>query len=625
MAPLADEPFERTATARFDDLTALTPGRAEFALRLALISALATLVAQIFETPNAALSAYVVFFMLRPDRTSSALTATALLIVISLLIGFLLFSASLVLDRPPLRVGLMVALSLSLLFLASASKLKPLASTIALILAYALDVLGKVGEGELATRALLYTWLIIAIPAAATIVVNLLGGPPPRRLAERTIANRLRAAAAALASGDAADRRRLAALRREDAGPTLKLLNLAALEKVAGNKDLPALRRAAQSTDTLMMVAEAIGDVQEIAQGWRDEAAARLRDMAAILERHHYPIAVQPAPAGTKLHAASARLVADFNAALAGFACPATPASPFVEKGVKGGFFVADAFRNPDHVRYSLKVTAAAMSCYLIYSLADWPGIHTALITCYIVSLDTAAETIEKLCLRIAGALLGAAAGLAALVFLLPHFDRVTGLLGLVFAGALAGGWIAGGGPRIAYAGFQIAFAFFLCVDQGFGPAFDLTIARDRLVGILIGNAAIYLLFAHVWPVSISRRVDPALASLFRRLAWIARRPSHGERREALPHVHAAAAKIAADLYVARYEPASLQPAAGWLRSRRSLLTAVGGFEARLLIGSDRPAVGEARRLEQIAAAIERGDDATAAPDTIRKEQVLAV
>ncbi len=63
------------------------------------------------------------------------------------------------------------------------------------------------------------------------------------------------------------------------------------------------------------------------------------------------------------------------------------------------------------HVHYALKTTAAAMFCYLLYSLLDWPGIHTCFITCYIVSLGTTAETVEKLTLRILGCLVGAAAG----------------------------------------------------------------------------------------------------------------------------------------------------------------------------------------------------------------------
>src|SRR6185295_13909960 len=130
----------------------------------------------------------------------------------------------------------------------------------------------------------------------------------------------------------------------------------------------------------------------------------------------------------------------------------------------------------PEHVQYALKTTAAAMFCYVLYSLLDWPGIHTCFITCFIVALGTTAETIQKLTLRIVGCLLGAGAGIAAIVFLLPALTSIQGLLGVIFVGALAAAWVAAGNPRIAYAGFQIAFAFFLCVIQGPSPAFDLTV-----------------------------------------------------------------------------------------------------------------------------------------------------
>ena len=59
------------------------------------------------------------------------------------------------------------------------------------------------------------------------------------------------------------------------------------------------------------------------------------------------------------------------------------------------------------------------MFCYCLYVLLDWPGIHTCFITCYIVALGTAAEAVEKLTLRMLGCLLGAAAGIAAIVFVL--------------------------------------------------------------------------------------------------------------------------------------------------------------------------------------------------------------
>ena len=155
---------------------------------------------------------------------------------------------------------------------------------------------------------------------------------------------------------------------------------------------------------------------------------------------------------------------------------------------------MSDLLTNPEYVRHALKTTGAAMFCYALYSLLDWRGIHTCFITCYIVSLGTSAETIEKFVLRIAGCLIGAAAGLAAIVYVIPSLTSIGALLAVVFLVALASAWVAAGSARISYAGFQIAFAFFLCVIQGPSPAFDLTIARDRIVGILLGNLVVYLI-----------------------------------------------------------------------------------------------------------------------------------
>ena len=138
------------------------------------------------------------------------------------------------------------------------------------------------------------------------------------------------------------------------------------------------------------------------------------------------------------------------------------------------------------------------MFCYCLYMLLDWPGIHTCFITCYIVALTTAAEAVEKLTLRFLGCVLGAAAGIAAIVFVMPSLTSIGGLMGVVFAGAFASAWIAAGSPRIAYAGFQIAFAFFLCVLQGPTPDFDMTIARDRVIGILFGDLVSYRLHARL-------------------------------------------------------------------------------------------------------------------------------
>ncbi|HEM7874789.1 TPA: FUSC family protein, partial [Burkholderia contaminans] len=277
----------------------------------------------------------------------------------------------------------------------------------------------------------------------------------------------------------------------------------------------------------------------------------------------------------------------------------------------RGGFFLPDARTNPDHIRYALKTTAAAIFCYLLYSQLDWSGIHTCVVTCYIVSLGSTAETVEKLTLRIFGCIVGALLGTAALVFVVPSLSSVGHLMALVFAGGWLAAWVAFGSPRIAYAGFQIAFAFFLCVIQGAGPGFDLTIARDRTIGILLGNVVVYLVFTRIWPVSIGKQIDAGLAALidqWRRLVQVAQ---PAERRALAAEAFARHGAITQELGLVHYEPSWVRPAASWLATRRRALAELGALEGPLFLLAERKP-GDAAIGAQLARVTEPRDDDTA-------------
>jgi hypothetical protein len=68
---------------------------------------------------------------------------------------------------------------------------------------------------EAGTRALLYVWLFVGIPAAVSIIVNLLFAAVPRRLAERAFALRLKCSSAMLPLADGSVRRKFEEYRRE--------------------------------------------------------------------------------------------------------------------------------------------------------------------------------------------------------------------------------------------------------------------------------------------------------------------------------------------------------------------------------------------------------------------------
>jgi uncharacterized membrane protein YccC len=172
--------------------------------------------------------------------------------------------------------------------------------------------------------------------------------------------------------------------------------------------------------------------------------------------------------------------------------------------------FVPDAFTNPAHVHFALKVTFAAMFCYIVYQAIDWSGIHTAFITCTFIALESTEATLYKGTLRIVGCLIGGALALFSIVFLMPHMETIVSLVVLVGCAAAVAGWVATGSQKISYAGLQIAFAFFISIFQGYAPDTDLDKVRDRVVGILFGLTVTAFIFHYIWPEREADRANCA-------------------------------------------------------------------------------------------------------------------
>src|SRR5215471_9610212 len=79
-------------------------GRLAFAARLALICTLVAVFAEVYKTPEIALTVYLVFFLNKPDRSSSMLLTVALVVIITIVIGILFLLAQSLLGNPGLRV-----------------------------------------------------------------------------------------------------------------------------------------------------------------------------------------------------------------------------------------------------------------------------------------------------------------------------------------------------------------------------------------------------------------------------------------------------------------------------------------------------------------------------------------
>jgi hypothetical protein len=227
--------------------------------------------------------------------------------------------------------------------------------------------------------------------------------------------------------------------------------------------------------------------------------------------------------------------VVSFRDGLAGKDLPAK----VVEAPKHRGLFVPDAFTNPEYMRFALKVTLASMICYIIYTGLDWPGIHTAFITCTIIALENLGATTRKGALRLVGCSIGGLLGFLTTMYLLPHMVSIVSLCFVAAAGAALAGWVATGSERISYGGLQIALAFFMCIFHGFAPKVEWDPIRDRLVGIVLGIVVSSVVFYYIWPERAGDKFRAGLARTLRDLARLLLVPTVGGPRMEQPAIGA--------------------------------------------------------------------------------------
>jgi multidrug resistance protein MdtO len=189
-------------------------------------------------------------------------------------------------------------------------------------------------------------------------------------------------------------------------------------------------------------------------------------------------------------------------------------------------FFVRDAFTNVKHIQFALKGCLTASLCYIIYNGVDWPGISTAVTTCFLTALSTVGSSRQKQVLRISGAVVGGfLIGMGAQMFILPYLDSIAGFTILFVAVTAFASWFMTSSPRLSYFGVQIAVAFCLIHLNSFAIEPSLSIARDRVVGILFGLIMMWFVFDQLWGASAVSDMKAAFLSAVRLLAQFAREP----------------------------------------------------------------------------------------------------
>ncbi len=155
-----------------------------------------------------------------------------------------------------------------------------------------------------------------------------------------------------------------------------------------------------------------------------------------------------------------------------------------------------DAFHNPEHLNFAFRGCLASTLCYFIFNAVFWHGLNTSLFTCVVTAVTSIGSSRQKQLMRFSGALLGGVVlGIGSQVLILPRLDTIAGFTVMFAAVTAVAAWILTSSPRLSYFGNQLALAFYLIQLHGPSPQTDLAIARDNIMGIMLGLVMMWLVF----------------------------------------------------------------------------------------------------------------------------------
>jgi multidrug resistance protein MdtO len=388
-------------------------------------------------------------------------------------------------------------------------------------------------DAEETIHQFLWLWVAVAFSTAVAWLANLLLFPvSATQLLQREFATRGHAVSAAteqLATGQpSAGAHLLRPLVKGGPIRFLKLLKLSLIESDELRKKQVELRRMILGLDkiTRLIFSYAKARLKSSASGAIAAGeTAVLSGLKKEFEAGFVPsrTATQPATETAGIIAPQLREAENTFQDLAGGDTESDDHPQKTAPGRKHSLFVADAFSNPRHVQFAIKVTLAGMIGYLFYTASDYYGIHTVFYTPLIMALSSTGATIHKGFLRIVGCIIGAAFGLICSIWVIPRFETLGTFLLIVFCLHGLAAWIAVGDDRVSYIGLQIALAFDLGFLQGYGPPGNIDPIRDRFIGIVLGICIVTIVFALIWPESADLSARERVAVCLRTLARLLR------------------------------------------------------------------------------------------------------
>ena len=516
------------------------PGRMATVGRMVLAATLVMLICENFRIPFAFLGALYTLLISRESPRASVRSAGTILLAAGVGAAYLLIGAWFVISTPWLHFLWNIS-TFFLAFYVIDTLTNYIASLIfAVIMVIGIPVWDGLVPAETNVELTLWILLAAATGVAVSVVIELVfARTRPGNEIVLPVAERLAAVRGVLVSS-AEDR----APDRAAKGDIVRMrtLGTSRLRRLLQRSAYSAPYREQMSgvvalTGRLVDLTVTLTDTP-----WHAFRAieTRARNLAAAVENIRDDLTHQRIPEPVRFetggdHSAAASLLGEMEDTVALISQVLAGSRAIIENQVSADeqpppkLFARDALSNPSHYKFALRGCLAAGGAYIMYHAVDWPNLGiTAVTTCLLTALSTIGASRQKQLLRFLGFLIGGVLGIGAQIFALPSFD-ITGFALMFASVTFLAAWIMTSSPRLSYLGLQMALAFYLIHLQEFAAQLSLSVARDRLAGILLGLLLMWLVFDHLWAAPAAVEMQAELLSAIRLLARFTRQPESGD------------------------------------------------------------------------------------------------
>lgn len=496
------------------------PGRATVVARIVVSTVIVMVLVMTFQIPGAALAGYYAMILSRESPQATLAGAFELVLSFGAGVGYVLLSALFFFGSPVLHFLWVITSFFVIFFAIRVLRSYSAAAGFGFLIATCIPIWERTQSPELSVEATLWTAGSVALGAAVTVAVEYLYAPFKRSgIFEEGLLERWRVAANVLRT-IALDQNLLTnqelAKDSEAARDASDLAQFASVGvsrlrriMLRSGKDVEVIEQAGSLLSTTERLVDLVASLQHVGAGLPRSDDSRLLRAATRLEaleqrfenpevnseQVHEHMIGNAGPFAIPFLPEIERDISMLYEALEG-RDDAAPSFYVAVPETKLSVFRPDTWTNQDHIRFALKGCLAASACYVFYSAIGWPGLNTSVATCIVTALSSIGSSRQKQILRITGALTGGLIlGMGAQIVLLPNIDSIAGFTLLFAAVTAIAAWFSTASARLSYFGLQIALAFFLINLQEFAFQTSLTIARDRVFGILLGLIVMWLVF----------------------------------------------------------------------------------------------------------------------------------